>query len=143
MIDEFKFHFKIRSLLRRSHRANQKNRNAISRARSEGQPSDDILSLENDEEHDYREYDELIREAMTTHLIHRARKLILPLPSDDEAWSEGYLYGNRILTEKGITELRSAIRKERSERSRLWVTPLSLIIGLIGSATGLIGLLLG
>ncbi|MDF1849507.1 MAG: hypothetical protein P1U85_01645 [Verrucomicrobiales bacterium] len=143
MIEGIKFHFKIRSLLLRSQRADEDNREAINQARKDGKSSDDIQSLEHDAMHDHREFDELIREAMTTYLSNRARKLILPLPSDDDAWSKGYLYQNRILTEKGITQLRSAIRQEKSERSHLWVTPLSLIIGLIGSATGLIGLLVG
>ncbi|MAS95059.1 MAG: hypothetical protein CMO55_17830 [Verrucomicrobiales bacterium] len=143
MIEAIKFHFRIRSLLRRSQCADQKNREAISQAKSDGRSAEDIQSLEHDAIHDYREFDELIRESMTTFLTNRARKLILPLPSDDDAWSTGYLYQNRILTEKGIARLRSAIRQEKSERSHLWVTPVSLIIGLIGAVTALIGLLAG
>jgi len=141
MIEGIRFHLKIRSLLRMSQRVDRDNRDAIDQARVDGKNSDEIQSLEHDAQHDYREFDELIRESMTTYLSNRARKLILPLPSEEDAWSEGYLYRTRILTEKGIAELRSAIRQEKSERSHLWVTPISLAIGLIGAATGLIGLL--
>lgn len=141
MIEEIRFRLTHRKLLRQSQDYRKRNRTAINRATAEGKSAEEIEYLRHTAEHDDREFDELIRESITTNLCNRARNLILPLPSEEDAWSEGYLYRSRILTEKGIAELRSTIRKEKSERIVPWVTLLSLIIGLIGAATALVGVL--
>lgn len=67
------------------------------------------------------------------------KSLKLQLPTyygDEDIWVKGKS-DDYILTNKGLTTLRSAIRNERHERHRGIFSWISIIIGLIGALTGL------
>ena|SRR5712671_225895 len=87
------------------------------------------------------------KKAISDELYHQAQRLYLPTPRFDDGakWdSDGALYSpTRFLTPEAMTELRSAIRKERAERRAVVESWLKVLGGSIGILTGLIGALIG
>ena len=75
-----------------------------------------------------------------------AARLLVPLPDtkDKELWEEQTYRGRKILTSKGIWELKKLIREEKRER-RQWVGLLTALItaiaGAIGATAGLVAVL--
>ena len=81
---------------------------------------------------------------VTQRLLREAENLFLPTPerSDEQMWDKDSEYiGGGVLSPKGMTELRSAIRKERRERREICERWVVILIGLIGALTGLIAVL--
>jgi hypothetical protein len=84
---------------------------------------------------------------MSDELRSEASRLYLPIPSlsdgtkwdsDHTAWSP-----RPFMTHEAITELRSAIRKERAERRAVFEWWLKVLGGTVGILTGLVGALIG
>ena len=94
--------------------------------------------------YEWEEIDLKISKHISIYLLNETERLLLPIPdlNDDKEkmWNRKRAYG--ILSNKGISELKSAIRNEYRERREASVTWMSLIIGLIGAATGLFAILL-
>jgi len=92
----------------------------------------------------YTKYDENrfnltyeLMELLSRWYTYRSYNLQLPTYyGDDDIWVKGKS-DDYILTNKGLTTLRSAIRNERHERFRGAFSWISIIIGLIGALTGL------
>jgi hypothetical protein len=83
---------------------------------------------------------------MSDYLICEADRLLLPLPDDDEKnWTtfDGGEGVERVLTRKGINEIRTAIRGELKARSERFLMLTSGLIGVIGAITGLVSVLVG
>lgn len=83
-------------------------------------------------------------------LVNKAIRLRLPVPErpygegvyENENWHRAPYVGEWYLKPEGIRKLRAEIRAERKARSEqlgLWLT---LLIGLIGAATGLMAVIL-
>ena len=81
------------------------------------------------------------------HICQIANRLMVSLPDmkDEELWEVQPYYGTRILTSKGIWELKKLIRQEKRERyeiARAWLSSLTGIIaaiaGVIAALTGLV-----
>ncbi len=109
---------------------------------------------------DTQELREWLEEMEDAELIQRARKMDvyledIPLPPDDDLeelepnshYRPG-AFGNQLLHEdshaaltKAMRERYPSYRKERREIWELWIKVLTLLIGLIGAATGLVALL--
>jgi hypothetical protein len=87
--------------------------------------------------------DEEIAALVTTQLRNTANRLLVPIPdlNDEAFWIELNTLARMALTPVGISELRSAIRKERKERLANLAFWVNIILGLIGSITGLIAVL--
>ena|SRR2546427_4299966 len=86
------------------------------------------------------------RKAISDELEYQAQKLYLPTPSldNEEDWDTDHANPpTRFLTAKAMSELRSAIRKERAERRAVIEWWLKALGGLIGVVTGLVGALIG
>jgi len=87
------------------------------------------------------------KKAISDELFYDAQRLYLPTPKHDdkEKWdSDGALYTpTRYLTAEAMTELRTAIRKERAERRAVVESWLKVLGGSIGILTGLVGALIG
>lgn len=77
-------------------------------------------------EHEYRQDDESIRTLVTRNLQAKANRLTLPLPNEEGDWELGYEYEDRLLSNQGVTKLRSAIRREKSERLNFLGLPLKI-----------------
>ncbi len=69
-------------------------------------------------------------------------KLQLPEYYEDEGiWGPSNMPNEKVLTDKGLTKLKSAIRSERRERAK-WIFSFgSLIVGFIAALTGLIAVI--
>jgi hypothetical protein len=91
-----------------------------------------------------------LQELETAYLVGKARELNHDVPnkSDTEAWmdvpamSSEVFENKKILTVYGITKLRSALRKEQKERFDVIQSRIALALGLIGSITGIISLII-
>ena len=84
-----------------------------------------------------------IRELHTDYLRKIANKMILALPNrkDETLWDKPSGYSKSILTNKGIFELKRQIRLEKKEKRDIAFSWISLLIGLLGAAIGLISVL--
>lgn len=90
------------------------------------------------------EWNEEIAWLVTSYLLSKANKRFLPYPSyreGEDPWERGHFTGKRYLTEKGISELRSRIRKEDRERFDLFLKIAAGLTGVIGALTGLIAIM--
>lgn len=72
-----------------------------------------------------------------------ANKLMVPIPdrNDKEMWQEQPFSRRRILSSKGIWELKKLIRQEKRERREGFVVWLAASTGIIGAFTGLAAVL--
>ncbi len=75
-----------------------------------------------------------------------ANRLMVPMPDmkDKELWQEQSYGRGRVLTSKGIWELKKLIRQEkrgRREWSVVWLAVLTALAGIIGTITGLAAVL--
>ena len=72
-----------------------------------------------------------------------ANKLMVPIPdrNDKEMWQEQPFSRRRILSSKGIWELKKLIRQEKRERREGYVVWLAASTGIIGAFTGLAAVL--
>ena len=66
-----------------------------------------------------------------------ARRVVEAPPDTDEFWEVGHYLGRRTLTTKGVARLRTTLRREAHESSRLFLTWIAALTGLIGALTGL------
>jgi len=81
---------------------------------------------------------------VTRYLINKANKRFLPLPylsEEERLWEQSNFTGKYHLTDKGITEIRKMIRKDKKERMEILSYWASLLIGLIGAVTGLVAVI--
>ena len=91
------------------------------------------------------EIEDEINLLVTSRLCSMASKFMLPIPdrSNEDMWTDTNNYSNQqLLMPKGISELRSMIRKEQRERIGHIVLWLSALTGVIGALTGLFAVLL-
>lgn len=75
----------------------------------------------------------------------KARRRFVPIPSreTDEMWEQCDTISNRyVLTDKGISQLRSSLRKEFKAQVELIVTVLAVLTGIIGAITGLVAVIM-
>lgn len=96
------------------------------------------------ESFDYIYVEERIDLLKTLYLRGIGNKMSLPIPemnSNEGYWETGHVTPEWRLTNKGITEIRRLIRKERKERLELFTLWASLLIGVIGALTGLAAVL--
>lgn len=145
MFEQLEYRFKLWRLQRNRARISQLYKNEISSARQEKISSDEIEKLRHEERFETELVDDAISELATRHLYQTAYRYLVPQPGldEEEMWEESPVTGKRLLTSKGISELRAAIRKERRERSEhLWMW-LAGLTGLVGALSGLMALLKG
>jgi hypothetical protein len=86
---------------------------------------------------------EKIDQLNSRRFCHIANKLMVPLPdrNDKEMWQEQPLSRKRILSSKGIWELKKLIRQEKRERREGFVVWLAALTGFFGAITGLAAIL--
>lgn len=111
-----------------------------------------IESLVSDHQFEIQMHQEEADLELTRYLVRQARRLHVPIPqykNDDGTesghWYEGQLSYYRMLTTEGVAKLRDEIRQEkkaRHESKAVWIPWLSAITGAIGTATGLVALLI-
>jgi hypothetical protein len=86
--------------------------------------------------------EDLRNATLTRVLLRQARHYAVPTPHHSEsAWEESVSTGQRFLSVKAQAELRSAIRKERTERWDFGLKVLAALTGVLGTLIGLIAML--
>jgi len=113
----------------------------IRKARKEGKTREGIESIEAEAHFERRMIDEDISILVTDYLIMRANRRFVPVPSRDEdgMWEQCDVVNNRyVLTNTGISKLRTSLRLEKKERNEMVLKILAAITGIIGAATGLL-----
>jgi hypothetical protein len=88
---------------------------------------------------------EQIDQQLSMQLVAQAERWDVPVPkfTDDDSgpWTEPEYSSHYFLNEAARAELRSAIRKEKKERSEILRTWLTVILSVIGAVTGIAALL--
>lgn len=143
MFDELKFRYRLRQLQRQSLSIDNLYIKKVTEARREKKDRDEIEAIVSDRQFESQLIQDDIAQLATQYLYRTAYKYLLPKPGLDEEgmWEESRITGLRLLTDKGISELRSAIRKERKERSEHFWMWLAGLTGLVGALTGFLALL--
>jgi len=145
MIEHLKYRGKLAKLFRQKEAIRSAYADDIRKARKEDKPSIDIQSLEYSSYFEETMVDEEISILATDSLICKARRRFVPTPSreDEGMWEQCNTVSNRyVLTNKGISELRSSLRKERKEQVEFVVMILAILTGIIGAATGLVAVIM-
>lgn len=145
MVDYFRYRRTLSKLLRQKTRLRAVFRAEISKAHREGKPRAEIESLESQGHFEESMVDEEIAILATDHLIRKAQRRFVPVPARDEGgmWIQCDRISNRyVLTNRGISHLRSCLRTERKEQVEIFVIVVAVITGIIGAATGLVAVIL-
>jgi hypothetical protein len=138
MIQHLKFKRELSKLYRKKEALHQ-----AYKLEKKGKSGNELQSIESREQFEATEYTEEISNQITNHLIQKARKRFIPLPENNEDyWKQNpqdrY---HDFLTEKGISELRSRLRKEQKESFELTLMILTSTTGVLGALIGLIALI--
>ena len=145
MIDKLKYYWRLKKLYKKQEITKKVYDNLIKKAKKEGKKGNEIQRLYSEAGSEYFLIQDQIDILITSYLKSEANKLILPIPEDDDIkmWKEAPdMCPYKVLSEKGVTELRSAIRRERKERREAHISWIAIIIGLIGAITGLLAVIL-
>ena len=146
MTGHLKYHIRLTRFQFQRTRIAKAQAGAIRAARRAWKSPEEIEQLAYGEDRELEEVDEELSALITDHLISQARRLLLPVPerSDQDSWQECAVYVSRhVLTDRGIANLRTAIRTECKARIELAVIVTAVVTGLIGATTGLVAVLRG
>ncbi|MEW6536947.1 MAG: hypothetical protein AB1454_15155 [Candidatus Auribacterota bacterium] len=145
MIEYCKYRAKLANLFRRKKSLRAAFAEDIRKARKEGKSTEDIQSLEHQSYFEESMIDEEIAILATDYLLEKARRQFVPIPSHDTngMWKQCNTISNRyVLTNQGISQLRSSLRKNRKEQVEFVVMVLAALTGIIGAVTGLVAVIL-
>ena len=124
-------------------------RKAIARARAEGADHEKRQEIHSEWADDYHTLEEEYEAIYSRRLVRRAIRLRVPVPDyprneerEDEHWRQGHMLGEWYLKPVGVKEVKAEIRAEQRARTEYLVQWLTLFIGLIGAATGLVAVIL-
>lgn len=155
----FKDNARLHRLRKNFERIKSKNNDLIFKERiklkesgnSEKEIRQKLKSIREDQYIDYLLVKEEISSHITNSLLRESKKLLILMPfsnDDEEMWDLTETTADRILTGKGVSLLKEAIRKERAEisedkkqRRDNWLPWIAAVSGLIGITTGLLAVL--
>lgn len=139
MIDYIRYRRQLAKLFKRRKSLHDIYVKEIRKAHQERKPRDDLAVLEAEASFEQRMINEEISILVTGYLIMRANLRFIPVPSrsEDGMWEECEFESNRfVLTDAGISKLRTSLRSEWKERNEMVIKVLAAITGIIGAATG-------
>lgn len=145
MFESIKYRLELSKLFKRKKKINQNYSKLIRVAEKEKRPEEEIDGLCSEAAFEDDILDEEISLLVTNYLEGQSKRYFLPLPerNDQKMWTEcGIISKQRVLTSHGISEVRSALRKEAKERMEIIFTFLVILTGIIGAITGLLAILL-
>jgi hypothetical protein len=145
MIEYLKYRAKLAKLFRQKEAIRNAYADDIRKAQKEGKSREDIQSLEYSSYFEESMVDEEISILATDNLIRKARRRFVPIPSHkaDGMWEQCDTISKRyVLTSRGISELRSSLRKEQKEQVELVVMILAILTGTVGAVTGLVAVIM-
>lgn len=144
MISYIKYRLRLRSLYRQRGRIYSAYVADIRAAKGKKSPQDDIDALESEA----RFEDDMANEEISIHITNRlvaiAGRRFIPIPpyDDDKMWNKCEIIGSQhILTNMGISHLRSLLRNDAKENAELLVMIVSALTGIIGTCTGLLAVI--
>lgn len=144
MIEYLKYRAKLDKLFRQKEAVRSAFEQDIRKAQMQRQPREDMQSLKYQAYFEEAMLDEEISILATGYLIHKARRRLLPIPpyETEGMWEQcDKISSCSVLTNNGISELRSSLRKDRKERVELVVMILGIFTGVIGAVTGLVAVI--
>lgn len=145
MIEHFKYRAKLTNLFRQKETVRNAFAEDIRMAQKEHKAKEDIQSLEYQSYFEECMLDEEISILATDNLIRKARRRFIPIPPHETEgmWGRCEKISNRyVLTNKGISELRSSLRKDRKEQVELYVMIIAILTGVVGAITGLVAVIM-
>ena len=144
MFDALKYNIDLWKLQREKDKNKRFYSKKIAEAEKKKYSDDGIDSIVREEVHEIGMVDEEIARVQGLFLVSQAEKYLIPLPkfnTDGEDWEESRITGRWRLSQKSISELKSAIREEQKDRREKWQGWLALLIGLVGALIGLTSVL--
>ena len=117
----------------------------IQKAWKDGKPQVDIQALEHKSYVEQKMIDEEISILTSDYLIRKARRRFVFLPSreTDEMWEHCEMISTRyVLTNQGISQLQSSLRKRLKEQVEIIMLLLAALTGIIGAVTGFVAVLM-
>ena len=145
MTEYCKYRAKLAKLFRQKERLRAAFAADIRKAQKDSKSREDIQSLEHQSYFEESMIDEEIAILATDNLIRKARRRFVPIPSHDTdgMWEQCNTISNRyVLTDQGISQLRSSLQKERKEHAEIVVMVLAVLTGIIGAVTGLVAVIM-
>lgn len=144
MTDFIKYRIALWRLLKQKEKIRFAYAKEISTAHKEGKKPDDIRALEASAWFEEQMLNEEISLLVTAHWISKATKHFITIPSraTEGMWEQCDKISERfVLTNAGISALRSALRAEIKERRDLVLPYILALTGIIGTLTGLVAIL--
>lgn len=144
IIGEIRFHRQLRRLCSKQREIDCSYKKLIEKARKEKPSREKIESLQAEGGFEHSMIQDEIDLLVTRRLTELARRLILPLPKydDEEMWIPSQSCRAKVLTEQGVVEVRSTIRQELKERRDAYLPWIVVLVGLLGTITGLLAVIL-
>lgn len=140
-----KYRLGIRKLLRKKKKIYVSYLAELRKVKNNGGLKDDIDAIEASAAFENAMIMEEISILITNYYRALAAHYFLPMPplEDEGVWEQCSITSYQwVLTNKGISELRSTIRKEKRERLELALTIIAMVTGVIGAITGLCAVIL-
>ncbi|MFX0137097.1 MAG: hypothetical protein ACFFDN_25890 [Candidatus Hodarchaeota archaeon] len=140
MIEFLKYRYQLNKLLSERKKTKKQYDSAIEETSDKSRKRSELIS----EAMYFSDFiDFQIRELHTDYLQKVANKLIVTIPNynEENIWEKPIGYRRPILTNKGIHELKRAIRMEKKERREVVFNWIMLLTGLIGTLIGLVSVL--
>lgn len=141
MIDYIRYRVTLRRLSKRKKKIRAAYAKDLISARATSKNMDELRSLESEAWFEESMVDEEIALLVTDYLVSKAGKHFIATPSRKEEvmWEQCNKISERFfLTNAGVSALRSTIRAEARERRDLILPIIAVLIGVIGTITGLI-----
>jgi len=145
MIQYYRYRAKLAKLFRQKEALHVSYAEDIRKAHEEGKSGDAIRTIEHGLRFEDNMVDEEIALLVTGRLIKKATRRSIPTPplDTDGMWEQcSVMSRSYVLTDQGITQLRSSLRKEQKERVELFMMVLAVLTGFIGAVTGLVAVIM-
>lgn len=144
MVGTIQFLFREWYLNREVDRISRRHDEAIAAAKKRNADYDEIQGIGHEffTEHQLVEHDLMLLHHR--YLSKLASRRMIPLPPFDKEsgnWEESPVTGQHYLSLEAMHELRGKLRQDSKERFEAWVPWVALIMGLIGTLTGLVAVL--
>jgi hypothetical protein len=136
---------KLARLHARRRRIQSRYRRERVKALPDGSVETDLSETYDNERAELLVIDDEIRVEMTEYWVGLADRLGVPMPryAEERAWEQSERSGQSVLSVRALNDLRSAVRKEQSDRWQFWELRIRLISLLLTGLTGVIGTLIG
>lgn len=145
MFDEMRYRWRVRRTRREMAKTTAADHTKIIEGAKAGKSAADLQGLLQDEEQHVREYRDWIAVLQSRHLMNQADRLQIPAPNRltaPDKWMQTWDY-DHCLTLSAAAQLRTEIRNERKARQEIWHSRVTLVVSLITTATGLVGVVIG